>query len=252
MGTNIQTEKEIEIDLGELFRYLLGRAVYILLTGIVFAVVTFAVTTFLISPKYTSTTKMYVLNRQTNGSITNSDLQSSTYLTQDYMVMIKSRTVVETVIREMDLEMTYEELLSSMDVSTTADTRVVAISVTNEDPYLARNIADEIRIAASAHIQEVMNIEAVNVVDEANMPSEQSSPKVKRDVVLAGAIGVFLAAAFFIVLFLVNDKITTTEDVERYLGLSILATMPLEEGEAKKRKTRKKWKSKNGGGRRTV
>ncbi len=244
METNIQTENEIEIDLGEIIGYLLNKAGYILLAGVVFAVITFAVSTFFISPKYTSTTKLYVLNRQTNESITNSDLQSSTYLTKDYMEMIQSRTVIETVIAEMGLEMTYEQVLKALSVSTTSDTRVVAISVTNEDPYLARDIANEIRIAASAHIQAVMNTEAVNVVDEANVPSDKSSPKVKRDVVLAGAAGVFLAVIIFIILFLLNDKVTTPEDVERYLNLSILATMPLEEDEVKKKKARKRLEKK--------
>ena len=129
-------------------------------------------------------------------------------------------------------------------LSTTSDTRVVAISVTNSDPYLARDIANAIRSTAAAHIQAVMNTEAVNVVDEANIPSEKSGPKVKRDVLIAGFAGIVLALIVNFVLFLMNDKVTTAEDVERYLGLSVLAQMPFEMDEVKKKKARKKLEKK--------
>lgn len=244
METNEVTQDVVVIDVGELLSFFMRRALYILLSGLIFAVLAYAVTTFFITPKYTSVTKMYVLNRQTNESITNSDIQSSTYLTKDYMEMIKSRTVLESVIAELNLDLTYDQLLKALSVSTTSDTRVVAISVTNSDPYLARDIANAIRSTAAAHIQAVMNTEAVNVVDEANIPNEKSSPKVKRDVILAGILGVVLALIVNFILFLMNDKVTTAEDVERYLGLSVLAQMPLEMDEVKKKKARKKLEKK--------
>ena len=244
METNEVTQDVVVIDIGELLNFFLRRAVYILLSGLVLAVLTYGITTFFITPSYTSVTKMYVLNRQTNESITNSDIQSSTYLTKDYMEMIKSRTVIEAVIAELDLDMTYDQLLSALSVSTTSDTRVVAISVTNSDPYLARDIANAIRRTAAAHIQAVMNTEAVNVVDEANIPSVKSGPKVKRDVMIAGFAGIVLALIVNFVLFLMNDKVTTAEDVERHLRLSVLAQMPLEMDEVKKKKARKKLEKK--------
>ena len=94
METNVRRDDEMEIDLLELLSYLLSKIGYILGLGISFAVAAMVVTMFLITPKYTSTTKMYVLNRRTSDSVTNSDLQSSTYLTKDYIELIKSRPVI--------------------------------------------------------------------------------------------------------------------------------------------------------------
>ena len=240
METNLQNEEEIEIDMGELLRYLAGKAGYIILTALAFAVLALAVTTFCITPRYTSTTKMYVLNRQTNEGVTSSDLQSSTYLTKDYMEMIRSRTVIEAVIADLNLNSTYEDVLGQIDVSAASDTRVIAISVTDKDPYEARDIANAVRNAAAAHIQSVMNTEAVTVVDEANIPTKKSSPSTIKNVEVAGGVGLFLALAVCVVLYLMNDKVTTAEDVERYLGLSVLASMPLEEEEVRRKKARKK------------
>lgn len=234
------TEDEIEIDLLEIVQFLLRKAGYILLTAVLFAVISLAVTVLFISPKYTSTTKMYILNRQATDSLTNSDLQSSTYLTKDYMVLIKSRTVIESVIAELGLDMTYEELLGIMDVSTESDTRVVTIDVTYPDPYLARDIANAIRIAGASHIQTVMNTEAVNSVDEANIPTKKSSPSVRKNVLIAGLLGFVLAAAVFVVIFLLDDKVNTAEDIERYLGLSVLGLMPIDEEQLKQKKVRQR------------
>ena len=240
METNLQNEEEIEIDMGELLRYLAGKAGYIILTALAFAVLALAVTTFCMTPRYTSTTKMYVLNRQTNEGVTSSDLQSSTYLTKDYMEMIRSRTVIEAVIADLNLNSTYEDVLGQIDVSAASDTRVIAISVTDKDPYEARDIANAVRNAAAAHIQSVMNTEAVTVVDDANIPTKKSSPSTIKNVEVAGGVGLFLALAVCVVLYLMNDKVTTAEDVERYLGLSVLASMPLEEEEVRRKKARKK------------
>ena len=246
MEPNVQREDEIEIDLMEICRYLLSKAGYILATGILFAVISLAVTVLFITPQYTSTTKMYILNRQTNDSLTSSDIQSSTYLTKDYMELIKSRTVIESVIAELKLDMDYEGLLSIMEVSTASDTRVVAINVTHPDPYAARDIANAIRIAGATHIQKVMNTEAVNSVDEANVPTTKSSPSLKKNVVIAAMLGILLAAAVFVVSFMMNDKVTTAEDVERYLGISVLGSMPIDEEQLKQKKARKKQKHKSG------
>ena len=244
METNLQNEEEIEIDMGELLRYLAGKAGYIILTALAFAVLALAVTTFCMTPRYTSMTKMYVLNRQTNEGVTSSDLQSSTYLTKDYMEMIRSRTVIEAVIADLNLNSTYEDVLGQIDVSAASDTRVIAISVTDKDPYEARDIANAVRNAAAAHIQSVMNTEAVTVVDEANIPTKKSSPSTIKNVEVAGGVGLFLALAVCVVLYLMNVKVTTAEDVERYLGLSVLASMPLEEEEVRRKKARKKLEKK--------
>ena len=120
--------------------------------------------------------------------------------------------MVETVIAQLNLDLTYERFLNKLTVTTQNDTRILSITVKDEDPYMASQIADAIRVAAADHIQNVMNIEAVNVVDEANIPDEPVSPSI--------------------------------EDVERYLGVSTLGIIPLAEGQKKSKK-----KNKNGRGR---
>ena len=124
--------------------------------------------------------------------------------------------------------------------STPTDTRVVSITVTDTDPYTAAEIANAVRDIASKHIQQVMDIKAVNVVETANIPDEPSSPSVPKNGVIGGLLGILLAAAVVIIVYLTNDTVKTPEDVEKYLGLSVLGTIPYSSKMGKKSKKKKK------------
>ena len=202
------------------------------------ALVAIVGTKLFITPQYQSITKMYVLSKQDNNTVTNSDLQTSTLLTKDYAELIKSRTVTEAVIAKLGLDLTHEQLLGKLEVETTTDTRIVTIKVLDEDPYMARDVANAVRDTAAEHIQNVMNSEAVNVVDEANIPDQKYSPNTMKNGFIAGVLGCFLAVAIILVQHISNDTIKSSEDVEKYLGLSTLGTIPLNKDDVKAKKKR--------------
>ena len=233
---------EIEIDLGEVFHLVISKLGVIILSGILLGVLSIIGTMLFITPKYESTTKNMVLNKQDNNTLTSADMQTSTQLTKDYAELIQSRTVLEGVIAQLNLDMTYKEMLNKVSVETSSDSRIVSISVTDEDPYTASEIANAVRDMAAEHIQSVMDIEAVNVVDTANIPNEKASPSLAKNGVIGGLLGVIIAMAAVIIIYLTNDTIKVEEDVERYLGLSVLGSIPFSEKESrsKKKKSRKR------------
>lgn len=240
----VSNNDELEIDLMEIFQLMLRKLWLIILSGITVGLVFIVGTMFFISPTYESTTKIYVLNRQNDETITSSDIQSSSYLTKDYIELIKSRTVTEGVIAKLDLDLTHEALLNKMDVSATTDTRVISITITDTDPYRASEIANAVRELSASHITTVMEAAAVNVVDVANIPSKKAGPSVKKNGVIGGMLGCVLAAGIILVIYLLNDTIQTSEDVERYLGLSVIGTLPLDENEKKNKKQKRNQKGK--------
>lgn len=233
---------EIEIDLGEVFHLVISKLGVIILSGILLGVLSIIGTMLFITPKYESTTKIMVLNKQDNNTLTSADMQTSTQLTKDYAELIQSRTVLEGVIAQLNLDMTYKEMLNKVSVETSSDSRIVSISVTDEDPYTASEIANAVRDMAAEHIQSVMDIEAVNVVDTANIPNEKASPSLAKNGVIGGLLGVIIAMAAVIIIYLTNDTIKVEEDVELYLGLSVLGSIPFSEKESrsKKKKSRKR------------
>ena len=129
-----------------------------------------------------------------------------------------------------------------MTVDSATDTRILSISVRDADPYVACEIANAIRDVAANHIKNVMDIDAVNVVETANIPEQKVSPSISKNGVIGGLLGVIIAMAAVIIIYLTNDTIKVEEDVERYLGLSVLGSIPFSEKESrsKKKKSRKR------------
>ena len=228
--------EEMEIDLLELMRVLLAKLPLMIAVGLCTAMLAFLYSGFVTTPTYQSSTKIYILNKQEDVGVTYSDIQMGTQLTKDYAEMIKSRFVLESVIEQLNLPVRYEQLNGRVAVAAPDDTRVLTITVTDSDPVRAMKIANAIREAAALHISNVMDIEAVNVVETANVPMQKSGPAVGRNTVLGGMLGILIVAGSLVVSYLLNDTIRTAEDVERYLGLSTLAAIPLNGGDTRKRR----------------
>lgn len=245
-GKNINSE-EIEIDLVELISVLMGRLWMIILFGTLAGALTYVLCVYVITPQYESTTKMYIINRQSNETLTYSDLQTGTQLTKDYQELVTSRPVLEEVREELGLEIDNKELKSKVSVTVPTDTRIVTITVEDSNPEMARAIADSIRNSASEHISAVMNTEAVNVVESADLPLEPSSPKVLRNTVIGGAGGAFFAIVIIILFYIMDDTIKNPDDIEHYLRVSVLGSIPYVDekaGENEKKSKRKKHRKK--------
>ncbi len=230
----------IEIDLLEILQLLWGRMWMIVSVGLFAVLVCFGISRFVLTPVYESTTKIYILNKTESTSVTYSDVQLGTQLTKDYAELIGSRYVLEEVIQEQGLAVDYEDLLGKVTVETPTDTRIVSITVEDTDPVAAMNIANCIREAASRHIQNVMDIEAVNVVETANMPTEKAGPSCLKWTFIGGLIGSFLICGIILVRYMMDDTIKSSEDVEKYLGLSTLALIPATEDETQPKKKNKR------------
>ena len=243
-------EREIEIDLRDLFIGLMQNIWSIMLSACIGALIAFLMCSLVIDKKYVSTTKIYAINKQNEATLTYSDLQTGSQLSKDYAALVTSRTVTSKVIAQLDLQNTYEDMakitpdalakMISVDVQT--DTRIISISVTDTIPTRAQDIANAVRVAASEHIYNVMDIEAVNIVDYANLPESAKSPNTKRSIVLGFMFGFILSAGIVILIRIMDDTIKTSDDVERYLGLSVLGSIPYDDNVDTAKKKKKKSK----------
>lgn len=238
---NIKENDEVTIDLTELFMALWNKAHIIILAGILMGLLAFVGTKLFITPMYTSTMKFYVLSKTTdNGNVTYNDLQIGAQLTKDYAELVKSRPVLEEVISVLNLDMETDDLIDKITVTTPTDTRVMSIQVEDEDPKLARDIADAVRQAVSIQIKEIMDVDSVQTVEDANLPQHASSPNVMKNAIIGVLLGILIAAAIIILIFMLDDTIKTPDDVENYLGLNVLASIPVFDGAAMKNQKRVK------------
>ena len=247
MGKDNVQNDEVEIDIGHILSILWEKILLIIATGIIVGLAGFLVSKFLITPKYESETKLYVLNRANDSATTLSDVQLSTQLTKDYQILVTSAPVMNKVIKELGLNMKASELASTISVDTPSDTRVLQITVTSDDPKRAKDIADKVAQVSSKKICDIMKIEQVNVIEEGSLSEEPAVDTVQKWTLIGLALGIVLSCAVIIIRSMLDDTVKTTEDVEKYFDLSTLAVIPISEemddglGKNKKsRKTKKK------------
>ena len=227
---------EIEVDLKELFFVFWGKLWIILLSGIVLGIAAYFYTSVMITPQYASDGTVYILSRSnSNQQVTTGDLNMSAQLTSDFEELIISHTVLDEVIEQIDYEgLTFGSLKNKITVTNRTDTRILQITVTDPDPLMAKAIVDKVIEISSEKIKSIMDIEAVNLVDEGTLNSTPVSPSYKKNVLIGVLIGIVITSAIVIVMYLLDDKIHTGEDIEKYLGLSVLGVIPEVSNEKKK------------------
>ena len=227
------------ITLKELWELFLQRIVIIALAAVLAAGSLFAVDLVTNTPLYASTATMYVM-RQTGDENTSSgeaanELTLALRLMYDCNYFLKSRTVLNTVIEELNLDMTYGELHARVMTANPTNTRVMEITVEAESPEQAKAIVDKICEIGPQKIEEAMGFSQVNIYEYGTLPkSPSNSPGIMKYAV-AGIAAAVVVYAVFLLMFLLDDRIRTEEDIERYLGLSVLAEIPDLNGSAKGR-----------------
>lgn len=232
--------EEVTIDLAEVFGLIWSQKVIVLLVTVFCALITFIFTSLFVTPMYTSETSILILSRQDQNTLTSSDLQTATQLTADYIQLVTTRPVLEEAISKSGADLTVSQLKSHVTVENQTNTRILQISVSNPDPTMARKLANALRKSVSARITQVMNIDAVNTVETASLPTSPSSPNVKRNVIIGALIGMLLTIIILVVRYLLDDTVKTADDVEKYTGLTVLGTIPLSEGERSGHRSGKK------------
>lgn len=231
-----KSSNKIELEVKDLFLMLIRKIWLIILIVLLSASGTYIVNKFLLTKYYTSSASVYVISRQEDSRTTFSDIQMSTQLTKDFMILVKSRPVTEEIIDKLDLDITHSELASMIKVNTPQDTRILEIIVRNEDPLDAKRIADALAEVSKERMVSIMGMDEVNTFEPASIPKAPSSPDIIRNTVMGGIIGGIAISLIIITVNTLNDTIRTSEDIENYLGISTLGIIPLEDEKVKEYK----------------
>lgn len=224
----MKEQNTIEIDVFQLFKTLWKRKLMILIVALVTGAGAFAYSAFIVKPEYTSTTRIYVVNRNQGDKpgLTNQDLQAGSYLVKDYREIILSQDVLEEVISDLKLDLTPKGLANKIKVTVPVDTRIVSISVNNRVPEEASRIANSLREVAAQKIISIIRVSDVTTLEEARPAISPSSPNIKRNTLigfLAGGIG---TGVIVLLLELLDTHVKRPEDIEDTLQMPLLGVVP--------------------------
>lgn len=221
------TEGEYVLPLRELFRILLRRLWVIVVVTVVFcgAAVGLSLTQ---APVYQASVQMLVgQERGLEGNAGN--IVALQDLTQTMAAAIDSRPVAEGVIERLDLEMTPEELLRGLNAEPLPETQFVQIYYDDEDPEVARDVANGVGLVFSEQISDVSpgasDITAT-VWEQATTPDAPVSPEPVRNGVLALMLGLFLGLGLAFLLEYLDDGWGSPEEAERVSGIPTFGVIP--------------------------
>lgn len=232
---------EITLNLKELFVFLNSKIHIIIAALAVGAIAAFIITRFLITPMYISETQVYIMIRQSDeDGVTFSDLELSSQLSADYREFALSRPVLSEVVEALDFETSVGALEQMITIETAADARILRISITNEDPEHAKEIADTVREKANDRFTEIVGLNSVTTIEEGNLPTSPSSPNFITNIIIGSIIAALLTCLIQILIFILDDSIKTSDDIEYYLGLNVLASIPIRDRERNMHSSSKK------------
>jgi len=224
----MKEQDKIEIDVLQLVKVLWKRKFVIVLVALLAGITAFAYSSFVIKPQYTSTTRIYVVNRNQadKPGLTNQDLQAGAYLVKDYREIILSQDVLEKVVADQKLTMDAKTLGRKVSVTVPADTRIVSISVRDGNPEEASRIANALREVAAQKIISVTRVSDVTTLEEARPATSPSSPNIRRNTMMATIAGVGFVTIIVLLVELLDDRVKRPEDIEEVMHLSLLGVIP--------------------------
>ncbi len=228
MGQSLRSmEDEETIDLMELARLLWAHIVQIVAAAVAAALICLLVCMFVLTPKYQASINMIVNTRQEGtAAFTNDNFNSAKNLISTYAVIIKGNTVLNKVIDELDLDMTYAELYNMVTVADVDSTQIMKVTVTDTDAERAGEIVETIADIVPDVLVEKVEAGSCKTVSDVAINPNKVFPQTKKYVVLAGLLGAILVCGVLVLAHLLHDTVVDDEDIQKKLGLPVLGLIP--------------------------
>ena len=225
-----------EINLKDLWEYFVSK-IYILIIVLMVAILASNVyILFLQTPMYKSTATL-VLTRAESGessAITQNDVNLNQKLVGTYSEIIRSRRVLNKVIKNLKLDTTWDQLQKKVSVTNKADTELISITVVSDDSKIAPSVANEIADVFSDDIVTIYNIQNISIIDYAIESEKPYNINYTKQTIIATLAGIVVACAIIFVMFYFDTTIKSSDDIEEKLGITVIGTVPVH-GKSKKK-----------------
>lgn len=224
----MKEQNTMEIDVFHLLKILWKRKILIALVAIVAGALAFAYSAFIVKPEFTSTTRIYVVNRNQGDKpgLTNQDLQAGSYLVKDYREIILSQDVLEKVTSNLKLDLSPKDLANKVKVTVPVDTRIVSISVNDRVPEEASRITNSLREVAAEKIISITRVSDVTTLEEARPAIAPSSPNIRRNTIIGLLGGTVFTVIAVLIVELVDTRVKRPEDIEDVMQIALLGVVP--------------------------
>ncbi|PKH09215.1 YveK family protein [Planomicrobium sp. MB-3u-38] len=219
---------EETISLQDLFKTIRKRLGLIALLTILAITIAGVISFLVLTPVYQTSTEILVNQSPAEtGQLTNQNIQTDLQLINTYSGIIKSPAILDQVVEEMNLDMTTDQLTSKITVSNADQSQIVNITVQDEDPAMAVEIANTTASVFENDIQELMNVDNVTILSPAVMKENPSpvAPNPMLNMAIAGVVGLMLGVGIAFLLEYLDTSMKDQQDIEDVLGLPLLGVI---------------------------
>ena len=220
---------EEEINLKEIIDLLWSKKLFIIACCLLGAVVGLIYTMKFVTPKYTATSSLILVQTDSSGSasgVTTSDVTLNDKLIETYKELAKSKSVINEVIEELNLDLSYSKVKSEVNVQAVTGTQIIKISVTDPEPTRATAITNTLSQVFADKVEEIYKIDNIKSVDEAETPTIPSNINHKKDVLIFLVIAFVLSIGIIFLVSVLDTTVNQSTDFEKSLGVKVLAEIP--------------------------
>lgn len=219
-----------DIDIKRILEIILSKKLLIVLILLFSILFGYAYSYYYKKPEYKSSVTILLVadENKTNKELTQTDLNINNGLISTYSSIAKSTNVVQKTIENLELNMSASSLQKKVDAKQIDSTQFLKISVTNENPELAKNIANELAQVFTQQIKEIYNLQNISIVDEAEVESTPCNVNHMKDIIMFAFAGLFLAMVSVVAIFMFDDTIKSEEDIEKNVKLKAIGTLPVD------------------------
>lgn len=204
------------------FLYVLKKWFWlIIILCIVGAMSGFVISKEFMTPIYESQSQLVIKQEQPkNNTTTTSETQSNIQLVNTYKIILVSPTVLETVIKNLDLPETTAQLAKQILIENSKDSQVLTVNVLNADRELAKQINQQLIKAATKESDKIMSANNIRVLTK---PTENMSP-VKPNKTLVIGVGFIVGLLVAISIIVIKETMRQHIRDEKELRAIIKAT----------------------------
>ena len=215
----------------ELMQALKEKIALILVATMLSAGLSWFISAALLPKKYEASVNMIVNTRtEIVGIVTSDSISSAQDLVDTYAIIIKSNKVLNKVIDQLGLTMSYEELSEMISVDPIRNTQVMKIAADCSDAELAVRIVQTISEIAPSIVADAVEAGSCKVVSDVYTTGRPVSPNTVKNTIVGAALIFVLACAAVVLRDLLHDYIIDESDLEKKLGLTVIGVIPDVEG----------------------
>ena len=220
-------ENNGEINIKRIIEIFFSKKLIVILIILLSILLGYVYSYYYKKPEYkaSSTILLVADENKSEKNLTQTDVNLNNGLISTYSSIIKSNSILQKTINDLNLNMSASDLEKCIEAKQVDNTQFLKISVTNQNPETAKNIANELVQVFIGQIQEIYNLQNISVVDEAETEKNPCNINHTKDIIMFGFSGIFLSFAVVMTIYMFDDTIKGHKDIEKNVKLRVLGSL---------------------------